>query len=480
MTADTADIATQGGLPALELRLAQDLRYLGWPAKRWMATTSHPEGAVLDVAVIGGGQAGLAAAVGFAQQGIHAVVFDRSPAGFEGPWATTARMETLRSPKELTGPAMGLPALTFRAWFEAQFGPEQWAALDKIPRLQWMDYLRWYRRVMAVDLRSEHRVTAILPRADAMVRLELVTSGGPVSVLARRVVLATGRDGLGGATVPDFVAHLPRGTWAHSSEDMDYARLAGKKVIVIGAGSSSMDSAATALEMGAASVDLLIRRDDLPRINKGKGAGSPGLTNGHYDLPDELKWRIRHYINVVNVPPPRGSTLRVSSHGNVRFNFGCAIRRIDMAGDKLNVATPKGVFEADFLVVATGFRIDWFSRPEFAAIAPHVRAWGDRYTPPAGEEDQELSDSPDLGPAFELQEKTVGECPGLDRIHCFCYPAALSHGTVSGDIPNISDGARRLSTGIASLFYREDFEQHYARLLAYDEPELLGDEWVPA
>ena len=100
--------------------------------------------------------------------------------------------------------------------------------------------------------------------------------------------------------------------------------------------------------------------------------------------------------------------------------------------------------------------------------------------PGPSQEDQELSDSPDLGPAFELQEKTAGECPGLDRIHCFCYPAALSHGTVSGDIPNISDGARRLSTGIASLFYREDFEQHYARLLAYDEPELLGDEWVPA
>ena len=476
----TADTPHSEGLAALERRLAQDLQYLGWPARRWMAPSHHTDGPVLDVAIIGGGQSGLAAAVGFAQQGIDAVVFDRAPAGFEGPWATTARMQTLRSPKELTGPAMGLPALTFRAWFEAQFGVEQWAALDKIPRLQWMDYLRWYRRVMAVDLRSEHRITAIVPRADALVRLDLSTPAGPASVLARRVVLATGRDGLGGATVPDFVSHLPRDKWAHSSDDMDYAGLAGKKVVVIGAGSSSMDSAATTLEMGAASVDLLIRRHDLPRINKGKGAGSPGLTSGHYDLPDELKWRIRHYINVVNVPPPRGSTLRVSSHDNVRFNFGCPILGVDMAGDRLKINTPKGVFEADFLVVATGFRIDWFSRSEFAAIAPHVRAWADRYTPVAGEEDQELSDSPDLGPAFELQEKTAGACPGLDRIHCFCYPAALSHGTVSGDIPNISDGARRLSTGIASLFYREDFEQHYARLLAYDEPELLGDEWVPA
>ena len=435
---------------------------------------------VLDVAIIGGGQAGLAAAVGFAQQGIDAVVFDRAAAGLEGPWATTARMETLRSPKELTGPAMGLPALTFRAWFEAGFGVAAWEALDKIPRLQWMEYLRWYRRVMAVDVRSEHTVTAIVPRADSLVRLELRTPAGAVTLLARRVVLATGRDGLGGATVPDFVSGLPRHAWAHSSDDMDYAALAGKRVVVIGAGSSSMDSAATALEMGAASVDLLIRRHDLPRINKGKGAGSPGLTHGHYDLPDEARWRIRHYINAVNVPPPRGSTLRVSRNPNVRFNFGCPIGSVEMAGDTIRIATPKGVFEADFLVVATGFRIDWFSRPEFAAIAPQVRSWGDRFEPSSGQEDQELSDSPDLGPAFELQEKVAGDCPGLDRIHCFCYPAALSHGTVSGDIPNISDGARRLSSGIASLFYREDFEYHYAKLLAYDEPELFGNEWVAA
>jgi len=469
------------GLAALERRLAQDLQYLGWPAKRWMASRTEGDQAVLDVVVIGGGQAGLAAAVGLAQQGIDAVVVDRAPAGYEGPWATTARMETLRSPKELTGPAMGLPALTFRAWFEAQFGVQAWAALDKIPRLQWMDYLRWYRRVMAVDVRNDTRVTAIVPRPDHLVRLDIRTPAGDASVLVRRVVLATGRDGLGGAAVPAFVRGLPRGErWAHSSDAMDYSKLAGKRVAVVGAGSSSMDSAATALEMGAASVDLLIRRDDLPRVNKGKGAGSPGLVQGHYDLPDENKWRIRAYINKVNVPPPRGSTLRVSAFPNVRFNFGCAILGVAEQGGQLLIDTPKGGFEADFLIVATGFRIDWFSRPEFAAIAPHVRAWSQRFRPAPGQEDQELDDSPDLGPAFELREKTAGECPGIDRIHCFCYPAALSHGTVSGDIPAISEGARRLAGGIAGLFYREDFEQQFAQVLAYDEPELFGDEWVPA
>ena len=465
----------------LEARLAQDLDYLGFPGRQWMPVRQKDGEAMLDVAVIGGGQAGLAASVALAQQGIRAVVFDRSPAGKEGPWATTARMETLRSPKELTGPALGLPSLTFRAWFEAQFGREAWTAMDKIPRLQWMDYLAWYRRVMNVDVRNDTAVTGIHPLPDGTaVQLDLRTPAGVGRVLARRVVLATGRDGLGGPAVPAFVNALPRSQWAHSSDDMDYGRLASLRVGVVGAGSSAMDSAATALEAGARSVELLIRRPDLPRVNKGKGAGVPGLTQGHFDLSDERKWRIRHYINVANVPPPHGSTLRVSAFPNAFFNFGCPILSVVPEGDSMRVSTPKGNFDFDFLIVSTGFKVDWPNRPEFDGIAANIRTWKDRFVPASGDGDQELADSPDLGPVFEFKERVPGECPGLERIHCFCYPAALSHGTVSGDIPAISDGAKRLASGIASLFYREDFDHHFANLEAYSEPELFGDEWVPA
>ncbi|WER47582.1 NAD(P)/FAD-dependent oxidoreductase [Cupriavidus sp. WKF15] len=477
---DTDNARGQAGLAALEARLRQDLAWLELPAKAWTMPRTHGGQAVLDVAVIGGGMAGLAVSATLKHLGIPACAFDQSPAGFEGPWATTARMETLRSPKQLTGPALGLPALTFRAWFEAQYGGEAWEALDKIPRLQWMDYLRWYRQVLGLDIRNDHRVDQVLPRADGLVALSMTTPDGARTVLARRVVLATGRDGLGGACVPPVAEGLPRALWAHSSDAMDYGRLRGKRVGVVGAGASAMDSAATALEAGAASVDLLIRRADIPRVNKSKGAGNPGLTHGHYGLTDEWKWRLRHYINSQQVPPPRGSTLRVSRHPNARFNLDCALDAIDVDGDVLRVRTPKGVFELDFLIFSTGFRIALETRPEFAAFAPQIRFWRDRHAPRPGQEDGELSDSPDLGPAFELQEKTPGCCPGLSRIHAFCYPAALSHGTVSGDIPAISDGARRLGQGIAGLLYQEDVELHYAALQAYAEPEVFGDEWVPA
>lgn len=474
----TSEVPT--GLEALEARLQQDLAWLEMPAKRWVVERLQDGQPLLEVAIIGGGMAGMAAAAALRMVGVQAVIYDRAPTGSEGPWVTTARMETLRSPKQLTGPALGLPALTFRAWFEAQFGREQWDALDKIPRTQWMDYLRWYRRVLSVDIRNAHDVIRVTPRSDQCVELEINTPEGRQVVYARRLVMATGRDGLGGAYVPDIAKTLPRQFWAHSSDAMDYASLQGKRVAVVGAGASAMDSAATALEAGALSVDMLVRRDDLPRINKGKGAGNAGMVHGFMSLPEKWKWRIRHYLGTQQVPPPRGSTQRVSKFENARFNFGCALERFEVSEKDFVVHTTKGAFALDFVIFSTGFMIDWWKRPEYAAIAPNVLSWGDRLSTLSEPGGQEMIDSPDLGAAFEFKEKNPGQCPGLDRIHCFCYPAALTHGTVSGDIPAISDGAKRLAQGIAAHFYREDIDEHYARMQRYDEPELLGDEWTPA
>ena len=213
------------GLEALEARLADELSFLQLPAPRWTPVREHDGEPVLDVAIVGAGMTGLALAAALVQRGVSVVAFDEAPAGLEGPWATTARMETLRSPKQLAGPALGIPSLTFRAWFEAQFGRAAWEALDKIPRLQWMDYLRWYRTALALPVENGHRVTDLLPRADGLVELRLEAGGRPLRAFARHVVLATGRAGLGGPRCRLRRA-LPRSRWAHSSDDNDYAALA--------------------------------------------------------------------------------------------------------------------------------------------------------------------------------------------------------------------------------------------------------------
>ncbi|HEX2542432.1 MAG TPA: NAD(P)/FAD-dependent oxidoreductase [Caldimonas sp.] len=467
-----------GGLAALEARLADELAFLQLPAPRWTPPREHAGQAVLDVAIIGAGMTGLSVAAALVQRGLSVLAYDEARAGLEGPWATTARMETLRSPKQLAGPALGIPSLTFRAWFEAQFGRDEWEALDKIPRLQWMDYLRWYRRVLALPVQNDHRVTDILPRGDGLVELGLEAAGRPARAWARRVVLATGRAGLGGPVVPQFAESLPRSRWAHSSDHNDYRLLAGRRVGVVGGGASAMDSAATALEAGSAHVHLLVRRADLPRINKGKGAGNPGFVAGYARLADDWKWRIRHYINAQQVPPPRNSTQRVSRHANAHFHLGAAIEGATDEGGALQVRTSAGPIELDFLIFATGFRVDWRQRPMLRHIAPSIRLWKDRYRPPPGEEDEELAESPDLGADFEFQPRAGASCPGLERVHCLSYPATLSLGVITGDIPAISEGALQLAGTLAGLLYAEDIEQHFARLEAYAEPEILGDEWV--
>lgn len=468
------------GLPALEARLREDLQWLDLPAQPWVKPR-HQEGQLLlEVAVIGGGMAGLALATELRHLGVKAVVFDQSEEGFEGPWATTARMQTLRSPKQLSGPALGLPALTFRAWFEAQFGLAAWEQLDKIPRLQWAEYLRWYRHVLRLDVRNRHRVTRVQPRADGRVELSIDADGQALNVSARHVVLATGRDGLGGPWVPAVADALPREYWAHSADGLQDHWFVGKRVAVIGGGASAMDAAGTALEAGARSVDVLVRRKDLPRINKGKGAGSPGMTHGYWRLPDDWKWSIRHYLNLQQVPPPQGSTLRVSRHANARFLLGSPVESVAVQADgSLLLQTPTAHLHYDFLVFATGFRSNWALRPEFSPFAPHIKLWSDRYSAPAAQEDLELSQLPDLGPLFEFLERVPGSCPGLDRVHCFSYPAALTYGGVSGDIPAISEGAKRMAQGLAGQLFNDDIELHFEAMQAYAEPELQGDEWQP-
>ncbi|BBF85008.1 nucleoside-diphosphate-sugar epimerases [Aquitalea magnusonii] len=477
----TSSAQTQG-LAALESRIRQDLDYLGLPAKNWTIPASHPEGEVKDVVIVGGGMSGLAVAAALAFNGVDAEIYDQSPAGLEGPWATTARMITLRSPKELPGPCLGIPSLTFRAWYEAQHGLEGWQQLDKIHRLSWMEYLRWYREVLQLKVHNLQKLVDVEARADGVVALSFRddTSGQTRRVLARHAVLATGRDGLGGASLPAWAARLPSSHWVHSGAAWSGEMLRGRNVTVIGGGSSAMDAAATALEHGARSVSLLIRRHDLPRINKSKGTVNPGMAHGFRLLSDEWKWKVRHYLNTTQVPPPHSSTLRVSQYPNASFHFGIQVETARLEDDRVVLSTNLGEVTTDFVIFCTGFCTDWAQRPEYARIAGHVRLWQDHYPSLPGAPDRELAGSPYLGSLYQFLEKQPGSLPGLERIHCFNYAAALSQGASAGDIPQVSDGAQRLASGLIASLLAEDVDQHYARLQQYDEPELDGSEWRAA
>jgi len=473
--------ATQeAGLDALNARVREDLLYLGLPSKSWVPRQSYEGQAVRDVVVIGAGMCGLAALAQFRLSGIdNCIAYDRSPEGLEGPWITFARMKSLRSPKVLTGPALGLPALTFRAWYTAQFDTDGWDRLDKIPKEQWMDYLIWYRHILALPIENEVRLLSIDAATDDLVALRLQDQTGTRTEFARHLVLATGRSGLGGMLVPDFLEKIDPTLWAHGADDIDFEALKGKHIAVIGAGATAMDNAGTALEHGAASVSLLIRRKEMPQINKMTGIGSQGVVHGLRFLPDEWKWKFYDYVAKAQTPPPRSSTQRVSRHANARFYLDCAVTGVRTAQNRVIVETSQVPFEVDFVIAATGFRNDFLDRAEFANIAPYIKKWGDGiYTSEMGTAHRFLVDSPYLGDSFEFLEKEPGICPLLSRIHCFNDAAMLSHGKLSGDIPAVSAGADRLMRGITAMIFNADRKKQFEALQNYTTPELEGDEWT--
>ena len=85
-------------------------------------------GQSVPVGDIGAGQCGLVVGHGPWRERIRNIaLFDAAAPGAEGPWVTFARMAALRTPKHLTGTDLGLPSLSFRAWYEAQHRQAGWS-----------------------------------------------------------------------------------------------------------------------------------------------------------------------------------------------------------------------------------------------------------------------------------------------------------------------------------------------------------------
>ncbi len=464
-------------LQALEADLARDLRLLNYPPKGWVPEVRASDGPVSDVIVAGAGMLGMTAAFALRRQGIARLrLLDRAEAGREGPWVTYARMRTLRSPNHLTGPAMGLPNLTFRAWYEAQHGEAAWDGLGKIPRTMWMDYLTWYGRVLDLPTENGVRLAAIRPAAHGL-DLDLIHADGRrETAAARKLVLATGREGQARPRIPEPLAPFLGAGVQHTSEAIDFAALEGRDVAVIGLSASAVDNAASALEAGARQVTLLARAPAVPRINKAKGIVYGGFTHGFPTLSPEWRLRLLDYISSYRVAPPRDSVLRMFRHANAGLWLDAPVETAAGGPDgRLRLGTPQGVLSVDHVILGTGFTIDLSAPAELVAHASLIRTHAELLADEA-QRQTEWARFPALSPSFQFQERQAGTAPHLADIYCFTYAAAMTHGNVSGDIPAVSEGAERLAQGLAGDLFRADFERHWQAMQAFDDPELFGDE----
>jgi cation diffusion facilitator CzcD-associated flavoprotein CzcO len=457
-------------------RVRRDLDLLDYPRRDWITPRKTRKGEpILDVIIVGAGQGGLATAFGLMRERVrNLLVIDDNPLDRAGPWLNFARMRTLRTPKYVIGPDLGIPNLTPRAWYEAQHGEGSFEKLGLIPKETWGAYLSWYRKALRIPVRADTKVGAVR-YVDAEHAFEVpYQSATEEGVLhARRVVLATGIDGSGYWHIPSSIRdNLPEHLYAHTRWPIDFEALRGKRIAVLGAGASAFDNAATALENGAREVRMFFRRKSLVTVNAYRWAEFVGFLKHHGDLPDADKWRFISQILRMGQLPPTDTFRRASELPGFSLHPGCPWKSVRAIGDFVTIETPAGTFDVDFVIVGTGFITDLKSRPELQNVERFIARWADRYAPPANEENEDLARHPYLGPHFEFTEREPGTAPYLEYLYNYTFGCLLSLGFGGASISGMKYSNQRIVSGITRSFFVEDRAAHLESLYRFDEKEF--------
>ncbi len=463
------------GLAALAAQVRRDLDRIAHPKMPWLKPVPCPDGRpALDVLIVGGGQSGLATAFGLMRSQVtNIMVLDKAEQGREGPWLTYARMPRLRSPKDFTGPDLDIPSLTYQSWHEAKFGEQSWRDLDLIPREYWAEYLAWYRSVLDLPVRNGCEAIDIAPAANGLLRASVRSRAGEEVLYARKIVLATGQEGMGDWSIPAPLRHLPATRCVHSAAAIDFEALRGKRVAVIGAGASAFDNAATALEAGAERVDLLCRRAEIQLVQPYRWLTFRGFLRHFSELDDAWRWRFMRAVLELREGFPQHTYDRCARHAAFRLHEGVPVEAARETPDGVVLQTPRGEIVCDFVVSATGIATDFAGRAELKRFAHNIARWGDRYTPPAEERNARLGAFPYLADDYALCERTFGETPWIANIHVFAIASTMSFGASGSSINAMTTAVPKLVHGLTRGLFRADLDKHWAAFQAYDVPQAV-------
>jgi cation diffusion facilitator CzcD-associated flavoprotein CzcO len=464
--------SSASALSTLAARARDDLTRVAHPKMPWLEARTGPDGQpALDVLIVGGGQSGVAIAFGLMRAMVtNILVVDRAPRGQEGPWLTYARMRTLRSPKDYTGPDLDLPNLGYQAWHEAKYGEAAWRDLGLIRRQDWADYLLWVRDTVGVRVRNETAVVDIAAAADGLLRVAFANGEAR---FARKVVLATGQDGAGLWWMPDFVNALPARFRAHAADPIDFAALQGRRVAVLGAGASAFDNAAMALEAGAAEVVLFCRRAEPQVVQPYRWLTFAGFLRHLSDLEDAWRWRFMRHILAMREGFPQETFDRCAVHENFHLRTASPWTGARVVDNAVVVATPSGPHTADFLICGTGIDMDFALRPELSRVADNIARWSDRFTPALEERDDRLARFPYLAADFSLLPRQPGLTDWMRDIHMFNIASTMSFGPSGASINAMTTAVPKLVAGLTRGLFVGDVERHWLSLRDYDVAQAV-------
>ncbi len=192
---------------------------------------------------------------------------------------------------------------------------------------------------------------------------------------ARRVVLAVGIAHFG--SLPPQLLGLPKEAVTHSFAHGEVSRFAGKRVLVIGAGASAVDMAASLADAGA-EAHILGRRTEInfhipemdPRPLKrrilyprsGIGVGWEYVIC--VDAPllfRALPRRFRHRVVRRHLGPTPGWFMRDKVEGRIAMHMNARLGAVRWDGEQVHVTfsqpgKPGQVFAADHVIAATGYK----------------------------------------------------------------------------------------------------------------------------
>ncbi|MFB7914005.1 flavin-containing monooxygenase [Streptomyces sp. NPDC056061] len=296
------------------------------------------------VYVIGGGPGGLAVAAVLREQGVRAVVLEKS-ARVGASWRRhydRLHLHTTRRRSALPGLAM-----------PRRFG--RWVARDDVVR-----YLEKYAEHHELEVVTGVEVSRV-DRAPDGSGWQLAASGGRI-LTGRAVVVATGFNHT--PRVPDWPGRDTfTGDLIHAADYRAPAPYAGRDVLVVGIGNTGAEIAVDLVEGGASRVRIAVRT--VPHIVRRSTAGWPAQATGILvrRLPVRLVDRAGRLMSRLAVPD-------LSAHGLPRPDTGLYSRVRDgaipvqdvglidavRAGRVVPVAAVDS-FDGDAVVLADGERI---------------------------------------------------------------------------------------------------------------------------
>ncbi len=314
-----------------------------------------------NVAIIGAGPYGLSAASYLRAAGVETRVFGEPMAFWQkqmpvGMWLRSNWVaSTIADPRgELT---------------LDEYCRQKGAAVTKpVPLQLFLDYGRWYQSQAVPDV--ENRQVVAVEAGDRSFTLTLADGG---RLTARRVVVAAGISAF--ASRPAEFAAIPSTLASHTSEHDNLQKFQGRRMLVIGAGQSALESAALLHESGI-SVEVIARAAALNWVGMHPGLHHiPVISNMLYSSRDVGPAGLSRLVAMPNLfrrfprgfkehsayraIRPAGASWLQTRVAGVPITLGRKLVSATEAGGELRLRFDDGTERrVDHALLATGFKVD--------------------------------------------------------------------------------------------------------------------------